>query len=164
MAATSFYGLSAVDINGEELSFEAFQNKVCLITNVACRCGRTRSSYRAIKGMIETYGAEGDFAVLLFPCNQFGRQEPGSEAEIRAFVEGLGLAVAPPLYMFSKISVSGEQQHPVYRYLLSETDEGAAPGWNFDSWFVVSKAGVPVYAGSTAQEAEEDVQAALQQD
>jgi len=113
---------------------------VLLIVNVASRCGFT-PQYAGLQALYEKYRDRG-FLVLGFPCNQFGSQEPGSEAEIGAFCNS-SYGVTFPL--FAKIDVNGNEAHPLYQHLKSE-----APGvlgteaikWNFTKFLVDRQGGV----------------------
>lgn len=114
---------------GEETDLSAHAGKVLLIVNVASQCGFT-PQYAGLEQLYRTYADRG-FAVLGFPCNQFGAQEPGTEAEIQAFCS-TNYGVSFP--MFAKIDVNGANAHALYRHLKS-----AKPGllgteaikWNF---------------------------------
>lgn len=107
-----------------------------LIVNVASRCGFT-PQYEGLEALYRKYKGRG-FVVLGFPCNQFGRQEPGTEAEIRGFCD-VHYNVTFPL--FAKIDVNGRHAHPLYRYLKS-AKKGLlgreAIAWNFTKFFVGS--------------------------
>jgi glutathione peroxidase-family protein len=80
---SSFYDLSAVDIDGNDVSFEAFRGKVVLVVNVASECGFTDDHYTELQKMFNVLGQDDHFIILGFPCNQFGAQEPGSDKEIQ---------------------------------------------------------------------------------
>lgn len=134
----TIYDFKVNTINGEETTLEQYKGKVMLIVNVASKCGYT-SQYDGLETLYRKYKDKG-LVVLGFPCNQFGSQEPGSEAEIQNFCR-VNFGVTFP--MFSKINVNGDDTHPLYRYLKSEQ-----PGilgteiikWNFTK-FLVSKEG-----------------------
>jgi glutathione peroxidase len=137
----SVYDYSARSIDGQQQSLSAWRGQALLIVNVASRCGFT-PQYSALETLYRRFGARG-FAVLGFPCDQFGHQEPGDEAEIRAFCT-TQYQVSFPL--FAKIEVKGPNAHPLYRYLCD-----SLPGllgltaikWNFTK-FLISPAGEPV--------------------
>jgi len=128
------YDFSARRIDGTDESLERYRGLALLIVNVASRCGFT-PQYKGLQALHERYAPRG-FAVLGFPCDQFGHQEPGSEAEIAQFCE-LNYGIRFPLY--GKIEVNGEGAHPLYRYL-----KHARPGllgseaikWNFTKFLV----------------------------
>ena len=126
--------LSAQTLDGREAPLSEFAGRVLLIVNTASKCGYT-PQYAGLQALYDEYKDRG-FAVLGFPCNQFGAQEPGDEAEIGAFCER-NYGVDFP--MFAKIEVNGAGTHPVYRHL-----KRAAPGllgsesikWNFTKFLV----------------------------
>mmetsp|Transcript_5096 Transcript_5096/g.12212 ORF Transcript_5096/g.12212 Transcript_5096/m.12212 type:complete len:194 (-) Transcript_5096:111-692(-) len=138
VAAEDFYKLEAADIHGKTISFGAFRDtKTVVITNVASQCGYTDSHYADYKYMQKKHHK--DVKVIAFPCNQFGRQEPGSAADIKEFAESHGLAVDEPesnFRLMGKTYVNGPKEHPVYTFLKKNTD-GAAIQWNFLTKFVV---------------------------
>lgn len=101
--------------NDELVSLEKYKGKVLLITNSATECGFT-SQYDQLQDMYEKFGPE-DFVVLDFPCNQFGNQAPGSNAEIASFCDSRYGIKFP---IFSKIEVKGENADPLYKYLISQ--------------------------------------------
>ncbi len=134
---TTPYDFSARTVEGAEQPLSAYQGKVLLIVNVASKCGFT-PQYAGLEALYRRLSPMG-FAVLGFPCDQFGHQEPGNEAEIRDFCS-LNYDVTFPL--FAKIEVNGEGAHPLYRYLKK-----AVPGllgseaikWNFTKFLVDGK-------------------------
>jgi glutathione peroxidase len=131
---TSFYDLRAKGIDGKDRSLRDYSGQVCLVVNVASKCGLT-PHYRGLQQLQERY-ADRQFSVLGFPCNQFAGQEPGSEAEIQSFCE-LNYGVTFPL--FAKIDVNGPARHPVYAYLTSQATAPDGPGdikWNFAKFLV----------------------------
>jgi glutathione peroxidase len=123
-----------VTINGDAQTLGGFGGCALLIVNVASRCGFT-PQYEGLEGLHRRFRARG-FAVLGFPCDQFGHQEPGDESEIRSFCS-LNYDVTFP--MFAKIEVNGANAHPLFKALKSE-----APGllgtqaikWNFTKFLV----------------------------
>ena len=131
---TSVYDFNARTISGEEQSLAAYRGKVLLIVNVASKCGFT-PQYAGLEALQRKLSDRG-FAVLGFPCDQFGHQEPGSEAEIKEFCN-LNYDVSFPLY--AKVSVNGAAAHPLYQHV-----KHAAPGvlgteavkWNFTKFLV----------------------------
>ncbi|NRO97750.1 redoxin domain-containing protein [Paraburkholderia sp. NMBU_R16] len=158
---TSLYEFTARELGGEPLSLERYRDKVLLIVNTASECGFT-PQYAGLQRLHDRYGARG-FEVLGFPCNQFGKQEPGDAAQIGSFCEKQ-YGVAFP--MFEKIDVKGPNAHPLYRYLTRQ-----APGvlgtrwikWNFTK-FLVDRSGrvVKRYAPATKpEELEADIEALL---
>jgi glutathione peroxidase len=135
---TTLHDFRARDIDGSEHSLKEYSGKVCLVVNVASQCGLT-PHYGGLQQLHERY-AERGLAVLGFPCNQFGAQEPGTEGEIKRFCE-TRFGVSFP--MFSKIDVNGPSRHPLYAWLTAEPTKPEGPGdvkWNFAK-FLVGKDG-----------------------
>ena len=145
------YDITAQRNSGEAQSLGDYRDKVLLIVNTASRCGFT-PQYTGLQALQDRFGARG-FSVLGFPCDQFGHQEPGSDAEIRSFCD-TSYAVAFPL--FAKIEVNGEGAHPLYRFLKSERGGllGSAIKWNFTK-FLIGRDGVVLdrFAPQTTPEA-----------
>jgi glutathione peroxidase len=106
------YEFSAPLLDGRPVNLEAYRGQVLLVVNTASKCGFT-PQYAGLEELYRTYKDRG-FAVLGFPCNQFGRQEPGSAEEIDAFC-ATKYGVSFP--MFAKIDVNGADAHPLYRFL-----------------------------------------------
>ena len=131
---TGVYDIVATTIDGDAQSLGAYAGKAMLIVNVASRCGFT-PQYAGLEALYRQYGEKG-FVVLGFPCNQFGAQEPGSEAEIAQFCSA-SYDVSFP--MFAKVEVNGANTHPLFRLL-----KHAAPGllgseaikWNFTKFLI----------------------------
>lgn len=123
--------------NGTEQSLAAYQGKVLLIVNVASKCGFT-PQYKGLQALYQELSPRG-FEVLAFPCNQFGAQEPGSNADIAGFCD-TSFGVTFPL--FGKIAVNGGDAHPLYVWLKQQKGGllGTGIKWNF-SKFVVDRAG-----------------------
>ena len=148
----SIYKFTAPLLNGgpdgPQISLAEFREEVLLIVSTASKCGFT-PQYAALELLYRTYKERG-FAVLGFPCNQFGAQESGSEAEIGAFCEK-NFGVSFPL--FAKIEVNGPQAHPLYRFLKNAKRGILGSGnikWNFTK-FLVGRHGIVVdrYAPTT---------------
>ncbi len=146
----SIYDFSATSLAGEDTPLKRFEGKVLLIVNTASACGFT-PQYKGLEAVQQKYGARG-FSVLGFPCNQFGRQEPGSAAEIGQFCSS-NYAVSFP--MFDKIDVNGDGAHPLYQYLKGEKAGllGSSIKWNFTK-FLIDRSGKVVgrYAPTTTPE------------
>ncbi len=125
-------------LDGKEVDLSKYKGKVVMIVNVASECGAT-PQYEPLQDLYETYKDQG-FVVLGFPSNQFGAQEPGTDAEIKSFcTENYGVTFD----MFSKIDVNGENAAPLYKYLTSEEtnpDHSGKIGWNFEK-FLISRDG-----------------------
>ena len=119
---------------GEEVDLAQYQGTVLLIVNVASECGYT-PQYKGLQTLYARYAPEG-FAVLGFPCNQFGRQEPGTADEIAAFCSRRYGVTFP---MFEKVDVNGKDQCDLYRYLTSQESNAPVSGpiqWNFEKFLV----------------------------
>lgn len=134
---SSIYDFNAKSLAGEDTPIKQFAGKVLLIVNTASACGFT-PQYKGLEALQQKFGARG-FSVLGFPCNQFGRQEPGSSAQIGEFCSS-NYAVTFP--MFDKIDVNGEKAHPLYQYLRREKSGlfGSAIKWNFTK-FLIDRSG-----------------------
>ena len=131
------FDLSAKSLDGEQVPLRRFEGKVLLIVNTASQCGFT-PQYRALEALQREFSSRG-FAVLGFPCNQFGSQEPGDAKQIGAFCESKYDVTFP---MFEKLDVNGPNAHPLYNYLKGEKSGllGASIKWNFTK-FLVDRAG-----------------------
>ncbi len=133
----SFYDYSATLNNGSTSNLSKYKGKVLLVVNTASQCGFT-PQYKGLQELYAKYKDRG-FAVLAFPCDQFGHQEPGGDDEIKSFCE-TNYGVDFPL--FSKIEVNGDNAHPLYKFLKSEKGGllGDAIKWNFTK-FLIDKQG-----------------------
>ncbi len=134
----SLHDFSHKTIDGAEQSLSAYAGRVLLVVNVASRCGLT-PHYAGMQSLHESYAAKG-FSVLGFPCNQFAGQEPGSEADIKAFCETKYGVTFP---MFAKLDVNGPARAPLYAWLTSQDTKPDGSGdvtWNFAK-FVIGKDG-----------------------
>lgn len=133
----SFYDFEVKTIDGKTQKLDSYRGQVVLVVNVASKCGFT-PQYEGLNNLYREFNSKG-FSVLGFPCNQFGAQEPGSDAEIKDFCD-LNFKVQFP--MFSKVDVNGASEHPLYTWLKSE-----APGllgtkaikWNFTKFLIDAK-------------------------
>ena len=131
-AADSIYDIPLKDIDGQDTSLKPYQGKVMLIVNVASKCGFT-PQYTALEALYQKYKDQG-LVVLGFPCNQFGGQEPGTDAEIKQFCSSKYDVTFP---MFDKIEVNGAQRHPLYERLAGKASPFAGDiGWNFTKFLV----------------------------
>ena len=131
---TTAYDFTATDIDGQPRSLDEFRDKALLIVNVASKCGFT-PQYTGLEQLQRDYGDRG-FAVLGFPCDQFGHQEPGDESEIKNFCS-LTYDVTFP--MFAKVDVNGDAAHPLWKWLKDE--KGGILGidaikWNFTKFLI----------------------------
>ena len=138
MKNATVYDFEARDISGKDTPLSDFKGKVMLIVNTASKCGFT-PQFGGLEELYKTYAGKG-LAVLGFPCNQFGSQDPGAEGEIAEFCQ-VNYGVSFP--MMGKIDVNGPAAHPLYKWLSAE-----APGllgskaikWNFTK-FLIGKDG-----------------------
>ena len=146
---TALYDFSAPLLDGTPQPLSAYRDKVVLVVNVASKCGFT-PQYTGLEKLYQTYRDRG-LVVLGFPCNQFGDQEPGTEAEIAAFCD-LNYNVTFP--MFGKVTVNGRGALPLYQWLRRK-----APGllgvqlipWNFTK-FLIDRSGLQVQRFASATE------------
>ncbi|MEW6478707.1 MAG: glutathione peroxidase [Pseudomonadota bacterium] len=158
---STIYDFEALSIDGQPVSLEQYRGQAMLIVNTASACGFT-PQFAGLEKLHQTYGGKG-LAVLGFPCNQFGSQDPGSNEEIGAFCQR-NYGVSFP--MMSKIEVNGADAHPLYRWLTAEAPGllGSKPiKWNFTK-FLVGKDGrvIKRYAPQDAPEKlAKDIEAAL---
>lgn len=131
---TTAYDFSATDIDGQVRSLDEFRGKALLIVNVASKCGFT-PQYEGLEKLWRQYRDQG-LVVLGFPCDQFGHQEPGDEAEIKNFCS-LSYDVSFP--MFAKVDVNGDAAHPLWQWLKQEKKGflgTAGIKWNFTKLLV----------------------------
>lgn len=147
----NIYNFSCLNQNGDEISLSNYEGKVLLIVNTASKCGFT-PQYNELEKLHQKYSDKA-FEVLAFPCNQFGKQEPGNNKEIQEFCS-LNFNTSFPV--FSKIEVNGNEAHPLYNFLTE-----AMPGllglesikWNFTK-FLIDQKGRPIarFAPNTSPE------------
>jgi glutathione peroxidase len=155
------YDFKAKTIDGKEISLADFKGKTLLIVNVASKCGFT-PQYEGLEKLYTSYKDKG-FTILGFPCNQFGSQEPGSEADIQSFCS---LTYGVDFPMFAKVDVNGSDAHPLYKYLTHDKPGilgTEAIKWNFTK-FLIDKTGEPVKRYGSADKPEDlakDVEKAL---
>ncbi len=133
IAGSGVYSFALNSIDGKPAPLVDYKGKVVLLVNVASQCGYT-PQYSALESIYEKYKDQG-FVILGFPANNFGAQEPGTNAEIKTFCKRK-YSVSFPMY--SKISVKGADQAPLYAYLTKETRAGIAGEiqWNFTKFLV----------------------------
>lgn len=124
-------------LDGKDVDLSKYQGKVVLIVNVASRCGNT-PQYKDLEALYEKYGKDG-FAILGFPCNQFGKQEPGTNEEIAEFCsKNYGVTFD----LFDKIDVNGPNAAPLYKFLTSADTNPKYAGkveWNFQKYLISKK-------------------------
>jgi glutathione peroxidase len=146
---TSVYDYSAKTIDGRDQDLSAYRGQVLLIVNVASQCGFT-PQYAGLESLQKKFAGEG-FNVLSFPSNQFGAQEPGTEAEIADFCE-TSFGVTFP--MFAKVDVNGANAHPLFKHLTSEKAGllgTEAIKWNFTKFLIDKTGAVAARCGSSTK-------------
>jgi len=130
----SFYDLKALTIDGKEFHFSSLKGNKVLIVNTASRCGNT-PQYEKLEALFQKYG-KNNFVILGFPANNFLHQEPGTNEEIKEFCR---LNYGVTFQMMSKISVKGNDMHPVYQWLTSKEKNGVMDSevkWNFQKYLI----------------------------
>jgi glutathione peroxidase len=132
-AASGIYSFTLPSIDGQPMPLADFKGKVILVVNVASRCGFT-PQYTGLEALYKKYKDQG-FVILGFPANNFGGQEPGTNQEIKTFCS-TKYSVTFPIY--SKVSVKGDDQTPLYQYLTKEADPTHSGDikWNFTKFLV----------------------------
>lgn len=150
----SMHEFTVKNIDGQDIKLDAYKGKVVMLVNTASKCGLT-PQYEGLQKIYDQYKDKG-FTVLGFPANNFMGQEPGTEKEIKEFCT-LNYKVSFP--MFSKISVKGEDQHPLYQFLTNKESNPGMDGditWNFEK-FLVDKNGkiLARFSPKTLPESEE---------
>jgi glutathione peroxidase len=130
--AESLYEIAVKDIDGQATTLAPLKGRVLLIVNVASECGYT-PQYEGLQAIYQKYEAKG-FTVLGFPCNQFGGQEPGTNAEIKNFCSSKFHVTFP---LFDKIVVNGAKRHPLYVTLAGQGSPFPGDiGWNFTKFLI----------------------------
>jgi glutathione peroxidase len=157
----SVYDIDVRTIEGRTISMEEYRGLVVLVVNVASRCGYT-PQYAGLETLYRRHKDRG-FVVLGFPCDQFGHQEPGSEAEIRQFCSARYGVTFP---LFEKIDVNGASTHPLYQYLKASRKGlfgRSAILWNFTKFLLGPEGGVIRRYGSrvTPEQIDADIEQAL---
>lgn len=134
---SSFYDFKATDIYGQTISMSDYKDKCILVVNTASKCGFT-PQYKGLENLYTKYKDQG-LVVLAFPCNQFGRQEPGTEENIITDCLNVFNINFP---VFSKVKVNGPETHPIFGYLKSQKRGflSSAIKWNFTK-FIISPEG-----------------------
>ncbi|WP_296202460.1 glutathione peroxidase [Psychrobacter sp. UBA3962] len=148
---TTIYDFNAKDLNGNEVDFGQFKDKVLLIVNTASKCGFT-PQFEELEELHQSYKDQG-LVIIGFPCNQFGSQDPGSNEEIGAFCQkNYGVS----FLMMQKIDVNGDNEHPLYTWLKKQEGGFLTDGikWNFTK-FLINRQGEVVdrYAPTTKPKA-----------
>ena len=132
----SFYEYSANNIFGEEVDMEQYRGKVVLVVNTASKCGFT-PQFKELEQLYQEYKDKG-LEILGFPCNQFGKQDPGTNKEVLEFCQ---LNYGVTFDMFEKIDVNGDNAHPIYKFLTNERKgiAGKKIKWNFTKFLIDSQ-------------------------
>lgn len=143
---TSAYDFSATSIDGIDRRLADYKGNVILVVNTASQCGFT-PQYQGLEELYQSYADRG-LVVLGFPCDQFGNQEPGDEAEIATFCER-NFGVTFPL--FAKVDVNGSDAHPLYEWMRKEKGGvvGSKIRWNFTKFLIDTEGNVVKRFGST---------------
>ena len=130
----SFYDFKVKDIDGKDFDLSSLKGKKVLVVNTASKCGFT-PQYKQLQSLFETYGGD-KFTIIGFPANNFMSQEPGTNKEIAEFCEkNYGVTFK----MMSKISVKGNDMHPLYKWLTSKSENGVMDSdvkWNFQKYLI----------------------------
>jgi len=162
-AARSILEFHALDIDGNDVALSKYEGYVTYIVNLASQWGLTKKNYAQLAELHASYYERG-LRILGFPCNQFGKQEPGTNAEIKEFA----IAHGAKFDLFSKIEVNGSNAHPLYKFLKKAQGGtfGDSIKWNFTK-FLCNKKGVPVKRYSPTSDplsAVKDIEAQLDKD
>ena len=157
-AEKTIFDFVVKDSKGKDISLEKFRGKVLLIMNVASKCGYTKGGYDTANSLIKKYKGSG-FDVLAFPCNQFGKQEPGSAESIQKFACEIMKA---EFEIFEKVEVNGPSSSPLWTFLKSSVPGllgTTAIKWNF-TMFLCDRSGSPKHRyspGTSIETIEKDL-------
>ena len=133
-AQQSFYDFTVEDVHGNEFDLAQLQGKKVLVVNTASGCTLT-PQYEGLERLYRKYGGEG-FVILAFPCNDFGKQEPGSNQEIADFCYTRYQVSFP---VMARIQIKGEKMHPLYKWLTEASENGVEESkvsWNFQKYMI----------------------------
>jgi len=156
--STSIYQFKLPLLSGDSVDFAAYKGKKLLIVNTASECGYT-PQYEGLEKLYKEYGDK--LTVIGFPANNFGGQEPGTNAEIGAFCK-LNYGLTFPV--FSKISVKGDDMAPLYQWLTQKDKNGwneDAPGWNFCKYLIDEKGSLIAFYGSAVEPMSDEIVKAI---
>lgn len=133
-AQSSFYDFKVITLEGEDFDLASLKGKKVLVVNTASKCGYT-PQYEGLEALFEKYGGD-DFVIIGFPANNFMKQEPGTNEEIREFcTKNYGVTFP----MMAKISVKGDDVHPLYKWLTTKDMNGVMDSkvkWNFQKYLI----------------------------
>lgn len=152
---TTLYDFEIGGIDGKELDLNDYKGKVVLVVNVASKCGLTKQ-YEGLQALYEEYQDKG-LVILGVPSNDFGRQEPGSDAEIVEFCTTKFDVTFP---MTTKVSVKGDQAHPIYAWL---TEAAGGPKWNFHKYLIDKNGNLIAGFGSRTKPDAKELREAIDQ-
>jgi glutathione peroxidase len=157
---SSIYDVSVTTAKGESTQLDSYKGSALLIVNLASKCGFT-PQYKGLQELYEAYKDQG-LLILGFPCNDFGGQEPGTMEEIQEFCS-VNYGVNFPL--FEKVNILGEDKHPLYQWLTTNSEPEGDVKWNFEK-FLIGKQGqlISRYSSKVTPEDSElraDIEAAL---
>lgn len=154
---SDFYGFQVKTLDGKNVNFADYKGKKVLLVNTASECGYT-PQYAELQQLHEAHGNE--VVVLGFPANNFGGQEPGSNEEIASFCQK-NYGVTFP--MFEKISVAGEDKHPLFVWLQQNAPNNEEPSWNFSKYLVDEDGNVVAFYPSKVKPMDEELLTAIRQ-
>ncbi|MCX6853518.1 MAG: glutathione peroxidase [Verrucomicrobia bacterium] len=155
LLAADLQSISLKNIDGKDVTLKEYAGKAVLIVNVASECGYT--GYAGLQALHDKYSSSG-FSVLGFPCNDFGGQEPGSEADIKTFCSARFKVTFP---MFSKVKILSEDKSPLFAEL---TSKGGDVGWNFEKFLVGKDGQFIARFGSDAEPEGGEIEAAVKKE
>ncbi len=153
--AENFYSFEAKTIDGETIEMSEFAGKKLMVVNVASKCGFTKQ-YEDLQALYENYAGE-DFEIIAFPANNFRNQEPGTDTEIKKFAaENFGVTFP----MMSKISVKGEDIHPIYEWMTDPDEDGDAQyeiKWNFQKFLIDEEGNIVAVHGTKVNPLDDEI-------
>lgn len=153
---SDFYTFKMASLDGKEIDFSKYKGKKVLLVNTASECGYT-PQYADLQKLHEAHG--NDVVILGFPANNFGGQEPGSSEDIASFCQkNYGVS----FQMFDKISVQGDDKHPLYTWLTQNAPNQEEPNWNFCKYLVDENGKVMAFYPSKTKPMGEEILAAIQ--
>jgi glutathione peroxidase len=155
--APMVYDFTVKSIDGQDVPLSAYKGKALLIVNTASECGYT-PQYEGLQKLYEAYRAKG-FEVLAFPSNDFGGQEPGSNAEVKKFCT---LKYKTTFPLFAKVAVKGDGADPLYKFLQGLPKNGGDVKWNFNKFLVDAKGDVVAHLDSRVEPMSEPMKKAVE--